>query len=62
MPTSRIRARPVPPTVYHPTLGRAGYARLSLDAVVVIVRVAVPAEAPLILTGLVEPKLNMGRS
>jgi hypothetical protein len=38
-----------------------GYARAALVAAVVeMTRVAVPAVAPVIVTGLVEPKLNVG--
>ena len=39
-----------------------GYVRAALvGAVVLMVRVAVPAVVPVMLTGLVEPKLNVGR-
>jgi hypothetical protein len=63
MPMSRTKARSVPPAVHKPPTRRLGYARAPLvEAVVVMVRMAVPAEAPVILTGLLEPKLNMGRS
>ena len=48
--------------MYHGTAGRLGYARVALVAAVVeMVSVAVPAVVPLMLTGLVEPKLNVGR-
>jgi hypothetical protein len=63
IPNTRAKARPAPPTLYHLALGCSGYARAPLvAAVVVMVRLAIPAEPPVILTGLVEPKLNMGRS
>src|ERR1700686_2256230 len=62
MPKSRTKAKVVPPAAYQRTPGRAGYARAPLVAAVVeMVRVAVPA-LPVIITGLVEPKLNVGRS
>jgi hypothetical protein len=63
MPKSRTKARVVLPAVYQRTPGRAGYARAALVAAVVeMVRVAVPALVPVMLTGLVEPKLNVGGS
>jgi len=63
IPKSRPKARAVPLAVYQRTPGRAGYARAPLVAAVVeMVRVAVPAEAPVIFTGLVEPKPTVGRS
>src|ERR1700692_524100 len=62
MPKIRTKAKVVPPAVYQRTPGLAGYRRAPLVAAVVeMVRLAVPA-VPVILTGLVEPKLNMGRS
>jgi hypothetical protein len=51
-----------PPAAYQPTGRRKGYASVPVVAAVVeMVRVAVPADAPVILTGVVEPKLNVGR-
>jgi hypothetical protein len=53
----------VPLALYQRTPGRAGCPRAALvGAVVVMVRVAVTAESPVILTGLVAPKLSVGRS
>jgi hypothetical protein len=56
-------SRPVPAAVYQGVLGRKGYTRVApVAAVVEMVRVAVPGESPVISTGLVEPKLSVGRS
>jgi len=61
MPKSRIQARAAPPAAYQGTPLRLGRTKAALDAaVVVIVSVAVPAEVPVMLTGLVEPKLKVG--
>jgi hypothetical protein len=61
MPKSRIQARAALLAVYQGTPLRLGRTRAALvAAVVVIVSVAVPAEVPVILTGLVEPKLKVG--
>jgi len=58
-----MKARLVTPAAYQRTPGRAGYARAPLvGAVVEMVRVAVPEAVPVITTGLVEPKLKVGRS
>jgi hypothetical protein len=63
MPKSRTPASVAPPAKYLRTPGRSGNARVPLvGAVVETVRVAVPALAPVIMTGLVEPKLTVGRS
>jgi hypothetical protein len=63
MPMSRTKAMVVPPVVYQRITGRAGYASAPLVAAVVeMVSVAVPALALAMVTGLVEPKLNVGRS
>ena len=62
MPKSRMQARVAPPAAYQGTPGRLGYANAALvAAVVLMVRVAVPAVVPVMLTGLVEPKLKVGR-
>jgi hypothetical protein len=57
-------ARAAPPLAYHGTPRRVGEAALQvpppLGAVVERMRVAVPALAPVMLTGLVEPKLKAG--
>ena len=63
MPINRMPARVAPPVAYH----RGEPDRLrSIDAllaaVVEIVSVAVPAAVPLMFTGVVDPKLNVGRS
>ena len=61
-PKRRMQARVAPPPAYQGTPGRLGWTRAALVAAVVeIVRVAVSAATPVILTGVVEPKLNMGR-
>lgn len=58
----RMQARTVPPDAYQGTPGRVGYAIVALVAAVVeMVRVAVPALAPVMLAGLVVPKLKVGR-
>ena len=62
IPKSRMQARVAPPAAYQGTPGRLGWTRAALvAAVVVIVRVAVPAVVPVMLAGLVEPKLKEGR-
>jgi hypothetical protein len=62
-PKSRIQANVAPPAAYQGTPRRFGYAKeLVVAAVVVTVRVAVAVLAPLMLTGLVEPKLRVGGS
>ena len=61
MPKSKIQARAAPPAAYQGTPLCLGRTRAALvAAVVVIVSVAVPAEVPIMLTGLVEPKLKVG--
>jgi hypothetical protein len=61
MPKSSKHARVAPPAAYHGTPGRFGYAREALVAAVVeTVRVAVAGFVPVMLTGLVEPKLKVG--
>jgi hypothetical protein len=63
IPKNRTKARIVPPAVYNRAHGRDGYERAALVAAVVeMVRMAVTGWAPMIFTGLVEPKLNIGRS
>jgi hypothetical protein len=57
-----MQASAMPPTTDQRVSGRAGImAAPEVAAVVLIVRVAMPAVDPVILTGLVEPKLNVGR-
>ena len=61
IPKSRMQARATPPVVYQGTPLRLGRTRAALVAAVVVkVSVAVPAEVPVMLTGLVEPKLKVG--
>jgi hypothetical protein len=61
MPKSRTQANAVAPAEYQCPPWRSGYARAPTDAAVVeIVRVAVPAALPVMLTGLLEPKLKAG--
>ena len=61
MPKRRIQAKAAPPTAHQETPLRLGRTRAALvAAVVVIVSVAVPAAVPVMLTGLVEPKLKVG--
>ena len=61
MPKRRIPAKAAPPAAYQGTPLCLGRTRAALvAAVVVIVSVAVPAEVPVMLTGLVEPKLKVG--
>jgi hypothetical protein len=51
------------PPVCHRTPGRAECSRAAfVGAVVVMVRATVTAEAPVMLTGLLEPKLSVGTS
>ena len=50
-----------PPAAYHGTPGRLGYASEAVvGAVVEMVRVAGTPVVPVMLTGLVEPKLQVG--
>ena len=63
MPTRRMQARTAPLPVYQRVPGRSGHvSALELDAEVDTASVAVPAVAPVMLTGLVEPKLRVGVS
>lgn len=58
----RMQARLAPPAAYQGTPRCFGKAKAPLvGAVVLIVRVACPTVAPLILTGIVAPKLKVGR-
>jgi hypothetical protein len=62
MPKSKRHAMTVPPAENHGMLGRAGRANARFVAgVVEMVRVAIPALLPVMLAGLVEPKLRVGR-
>jgi hypothetical protein len=57
-----MQARVTPPAMDQRVPGRAGTVTpLVVAAVVLIVRVAEPAADPIMLTGLVEPKLSVGR-
>jgi hypothetical protein len=57
-----MKARAALPATCQETPGRFGESTDALvAAVVVMVRVAVPAVAPLMETGLVDPKFNVGR-
>jgi hypothetical protein len=63
MPMNNKQARVAPPAAYQGApldLGRAKAAVVA--AVVVTVKVPVPAEASVMLTGVVAPKLKVGRS
>jgi hypothetical protein len=61
MPNNRRAARTAPPAGYQGGLRDLGYSRAALVAAVVkTVRVAVPAVVPLMLTGVVDPKLKVG--
>ena len=61
MPKNRTPAKAAPLAAYQGTPLRLGRARAALvAAVVVMVSVAVPADVPVMLTGLVEPKLKAG--
>jgi hypothetical protein len=61
MPKRIRQASVAPPAAYQGIPGRLGDARVALVAAVVeMVRVAVTAAAPAMLTGLVEPKLRIG--
>lgn len=61
MPMSRMQAKAAPPPAYHGTLWRVEeVAEQPMACVVVMVRLAVPAVAPAMLTGVVEPKLKVG--
>jgi len=58
---SRIQARAAPPSVYHGNPRCIGLTSDALVAdVVLTVRVAVPELEPLMLTGVVKPKLKVG--
>jgi hypothetical protein len=61
MPNNNRQANATPLAAAHGLPGRLGKARVELvGAVVEMVSVAVPAVAPLMFTGLVEPKLKVG--
>ena len=61
MPNNNRKANATPLAADQGTPGRLGKARAELvGAVVAMVRVAAPAVAPLMFTGLVEPKLKVG--
>jgi hypothetical protein len=61
MPKSNRQASVAPPVAYQGTPGRFGRSRAAeLAAVVKIVSVAVAGPVPVILTGLVEPKVKVG--
>jgi hypothetical protein len=62
MPKSSMHARATPPVAYQGNPMRLGYDRAAavVAAVVEIVSVAVPALAPVMLTGVVVPKLKVG--
>ena len=63
MPKSKMQARAAPPAGNQGTPRGMRLAVVQpLAAVVEMVRVALPAVAPVMLTGLVEPKLKVGRS
>ena len=63
MPMSRTQAKTAPPPVYQRVPDRSGHvSALEPAAVVETVSVAVPPVAPVMLTGLVEPKLRVGMS
>lgn len=56
-----MQAKVAPPAAYQGASGRLGSARAALPgAVVEMVSVAVPGFEPVMLTGLVEPKLKVG--
>ena len=60
---SSRQASAAPPEASQDAPGCLGDASAALDApVVLMVRVAVPAVAPVMLTGLLEPKLSVGGS
>jgi hypothetical protein len=60
---NRRQANAAPVAEYQRTPGRSGAVRAPADAAVVaMVRVAIPAVVPVMLTGLVEPKLSVGKS
>jgi len=62
IPKRRMQAKAAPPAEYQGAWLFCGYAReLVVAAVVEMVRVAVAAVVPLMLTGVVVPKLNVGR-
>jgi hypothetical protein len=61
MPKSTRHANATPLAAYQGTPGRLGKARAALVAAVVeMVRVPVPAAAPVMFSGLVAPKLKVG--
>lgn len=62
MKINRMQARVAPPVAYHHGgAERLGSIAALLAAVVEMVRVAVPAAVPLMFTGVVDPKLSVGR-
>ena len=62
-PIKSRQARAAPPSTYHGISRSLGRAEALVDgAVVLMVRVAVPAPAPVIFTGVVAPKLKVGES
>jgi hypothetical protein len=62
-PKRSMQASVAPPAVYQGTPCSLGWRRAALVAAVVeMVRVAVLAEVPEMLAGLVDPKLNVGSS
>ena len=61
IPKSNRQASVPPPAAYQGTSECLGYTKVELVAAVVeMVRVAVPAVVPVMLTGLVEPKFRVG--
>jgi len=63
IPKNNKQARAAPPAVYQGTVRVFGLTKAPVvAAVVVTVSVPVPFEAPVMLTGDVEPKLKVGRS
>jgi len=61
MPMSRMQASAAPPSVCHGNPWCSGlYSKALVAAVVEMVRVAVPELVPVMLTGVVEPKLKVG--
>jgi hypothetical protein len=65
IPKNMAKARSIVPlarAAYPLTPGLTGYARTLVAAVVEMVSVAVPALPLVMLTGLDEPKLNVGKS
>ena len=63
MQTKNMQASTPPPRENRRDAGRAGTVSAALiGAVVLMVRTAVPAPVPVIITGFVAPKLSVGRS